>query len=416
MIPDRPLNALNVQIKQVGALIRSLEQQSGEPPEEAARRQAALDTLRRALDELHRAQAQLSGATTPPTPLPPDRHPEPARWLQTLFDHIPIALVVWEPPPRVALWNRAAETLFGWRAADVVGKPHGPWPEYPQAGDQPAGLPCAADTQRAAKDGSLKAVRLTQVPLLDPETGERCLMELYAPREETELTQTRLHLAQAREAEHSRLARDLHDFVVQHLVGLHYQMIQAQQGLATDPTAEGKLPHPLQQTFHTVDEGILAILNQLRAVIRELRPAGLEEFGLAVALEGCVSQLLHESTDAPPHVHLDLRLSGETLSQAMQSCLFRVAQETLRNVIHHARAQQVRVTLAQERDTIILEIEDDGIGFQQPQEVAALIANNQFGWIRVAERVRLLGGELVLHSAPGHGTQLKVMLPFEPLQ
>ena len=91
---------------------------------------------------------------------------------------------------------------------------------------------------------------------------------------------------------------------------------------------------------------LLDVVAQLRGIIGELRPAGLEELGLTNALEGCVARLTCEGGPGMPQIEMGLDPVGKSLPQPVARCLFRVAQESLRNALKHAQAQHIWVSLA----------------------------------------------------------------------
>lgn len=221
---------------------------------------------------------------------------------------------------------------------------------------------------------------------------------------------SRLQLAIMRESEHDRLARDLHDTIVQHLVGLHYRLLQepVSQGQQED---KAPLLQEVKEQLRRVDQGILTILGEVRTLIRRLRPPGLDEFGLSVALEGLVSQLTRQADD-PPTVSLDLQLDEERLPRHMKVLLFRVAEEGLTNAIRHAGAEQVSLALSQQGNNVSLTISDNGRGFEPPEQPPALMETKRFGLLRMAEYVEVLGGDFLIQSGDQQGTRINAVLPL----
>jgi signal transduction histidine kinase len=157
---------------------------------------------------------------------------------------------------------------------------------------------------------------------------------------------------------------------------------------------------------------VLQVVAHLRTLIGELRPAGLDDLGLAITLEGFVTRLRREVPPDGPEIVLDLAPLPRRLPPAVEHCLFRVVQEALRNGLRHAQAQQIRVCLRVDESTVMLSIVDDGRGFELPARLSALAQADHFGLVGIAERVEQAGGELVLRAQPGAGTAVTVRVPL----
>ena len=140
----------------------------------------------------------------------------------------------------------------------------------------------------------------------------------------------------------------------------------------------------------------------MRALIFELRPESLETEGLISALtkQGTALQARHELS-----VHLDLCDEPEAPLTVKQH-LYRLAQEALHNIVKHARARQVDLRLSQTSEAVLLEVRDDGVGFD-PQGAFP----GHLGLHSMRERVSKLGGTLQIESAPGEGTWLCAQIP-----
>jgi two-component system, NarL family, sensor histidine kinase UhpB len=231
-------------------------------------------------------------------------------------------------------------------------------------------------------------------------------------RIETELADARRRLAESQEAERSRLARELHDEAVQQLLYIGRLIDQRQRSLAEGWTSEAEV------VSHAVDleairSEVLAVARQLRTVISELRPAGLDDLGLALALEGYVARLEREGGPDLPQLVLDLHSGGAALPLPIALCLFRVAQEALRNAIRHAQAQQVTLHLRITPEQALLAVQDDGCGFRAPVELSIFALADHVGLIGIAERVAGVSGTLEIVTQPGAGTTVRVCVPLE---
>ncbi|HEY3345342.1 MAG TPA: ATP-binding protein, partial [Anaerolineaceae bacterium] len=110
---------------------------------------------------------------------------------------------------------------------------------------------------------------------------------------------------------------------------------------------------------------------------------------------------------------LDLEEDAQTIPEALRLVLFRVFQEALNNINRHARASQVKVRLQLASQRVILEIEDNGVGFAAPDDWLELARQGHLGLVGMRERAEAVRGNLVLRSAPGEGTWIHVQLPLE---
>jgi signal transduction histidine kinase len=146
-------------------------------------------------------------------------------------------------------------------------------------------------------------------------------------------------------------------------------------------------------------------LQEMRLLIFELRPPILEREGLVAALQARVSSVEGRIPGLTTRVDIqgDLRLPGP-----IEEALYRLAQETLNNALKHARAQTITLALQGDEGVVILEITDDGMGFD-PQGAGR---RGGFGLRGMAERVAQVGGTFTVRSAPGQGTAVRVEVPL----
>jgi signal transduction histidine kinase len=219
------------------------------------------------------------------------------------------------------------------------------------------------------------------------------LIELLASHAAIAITNARLY-ERSRELtvveERNRLARELHDAVMQRLFSLRLSARAARKLVATDPeTAACRLGE--------VETLAAEAIAELRAVIVELRPADLDAHGLVETLRRHVNLLdrLHDT-----EVDFELR-SPVDLSRDGEVEVLRLVQEALSNAFRHARARHVSVVVESER----IVIADDGDGFD-----AAEAATRGLGLLSMRERAKALGGDLVLKTAPGEGTAVTLEL------
>jgi len=196
--------------------------------------------------------------------------------------------------------------------------------------------------------------------------------------------------------ERQKLARDLHDSVSQALYGIALGLHSARMQLERDP---GELPESLDYLLSLAE----AALAEMRALIFELRPESLEREGLVAALarQGAALGARHEIT-----VQEEL-CEEPALSLTAKQELYRIAQEALQNIVKHARANKVDLVLRQAANAVILEVCDDGIGFDPLGSFPG-----HLGLHSMQERVANLGGSFQIESTPGQGTHMLAQVPL----
>jgi signal transduction histidine kinase len=200
------------------------------------------------------------------------------------------------------------------------------------------------------------------------------------------------------ERERRRWARELHDETLQQLGA-----IRVMQDIALQRGDRDTMRETLERASRQLEETIAG----LEGLITELRPAALDQLGIAAALEALVERA-QSTSDLEIRADVDLPVDGANgrLAPELESTAYRLVQEALNNVVKHAGAQTVRISMTHEGDSLALLVEDDGRGFD-PNGVP-----ERFGLIGMKERVTLLGGELEVDSAPGAGTRLAARLPL----
>lgn len=193
--------------------------------------------------------------------------------------------------------------------------------------------------------------------------------------------------------ERNRLARDIHDTLAQNFIGIVTHLEAAHVVVA--PTSNAS--NLIKTARELAREGI----NEARRSVHALRPQRLENGGLNVALD----TLLQET---PLRARLNIEGKMRALSPEMETNLLRIAQQALANVLHHAGATSVEVTLRFEPDNIELSVRDNGKGFVTGQTQRE---RRGFGLESMAERAASLGGRLVVESHPMRGTQVSAHIP-----
>ena len=195
------------------------------------------------------------------------------------------------------------------------------------------------------------------------------------------------------EGERQRVARELHDEVGQTLTGVMLQV----EGLAA------RIPEALREDLDELRETARGGAEDVRRIVRSLRPEALEDLGLSSAL-AALATAFHEQAG----VRVERRLeAGLALSAEQELVVYRVAQEAFTNVARHAAATRVEILLRRAGAGVLLMVRDDGVGLRPP-------ANGASHGIRgMRERAMLIGARLTIDRPAGGGTEVRLVLPSE---
>jgi signal transduction histidine kinase len=217
------------------------------------------------------------------------------------------------------------------------------------------------------------------------------------------LRQLTRQILSAQEEERKRISRELHDEVVQTLVGINVQLSALGRGASSGLNT---LKAKIVRTQRLVEKSVKAV----HRFALELRPAVLDDLGLIPAL-----QAFSENLAARRKIKIRIIAFGgvELLGGAKRTVLFRVAQEALTNVARHAQATQVHLTLSRIPGGIRMEITDDGKSFRV-ETVQAIGGRKRLGLVGMKERMEMVGGSLAIASTAGVGTTVRAEIPFSP--
>ncbi|HKD95875.1 MAG TPA: GAF domain-containing protein [Gaiellaceae bacterium] len=202
-------------------------------------------------------------------------------------------------------------------------------------------------------------------------------------------------VVQAQELERQRLARELHDETGQALTSIL---------LGLKPLEEALADHPARAALAELREHVVTALRDVRRLAVELRPAVLDDFGLVPALERLTDAFAEQSD-----VRIDFHsaLGEKRLPSEVETTLYRVVQESLTNIVKHANAHHVSVSIARRASTAAAVIEDDGDGFD-PRAVR----EDGVGLLGMRERLSFVDGRLEIESRPGAGTTIVAEVPL----
>jgi ligand-binding sensor domain-containing protein/signal transduction histidine kinase len=228
---------------------------------------------------------------------------------------------------------------------------------------------------------------------------------LYRYRVNRLLERTRLaaHLQSARETERTHLAREIHDELGQYLTGLKMDVAFMENMIAEHDGENGRAA--LLNKVHGMSSLLDTTVKTVRKISTELRPAILDSMGLLAAIEWLAQEFQNHSGIA---CECYLTANEVNLERERATAVFRIVQESLTNVMRHAKATRVTITFEKEASHYLLEVKDNGRGVQ-PSD---LRKRTSFGVLGMQERAHVFRGSLTLAGEPGKGTTVRVKIPL----
>lgn len=257
------------------------------------------------------------------------------------------------------------------------------------------------------KDGSEAYVQLSTDPVFH---NDEVIAFQHIARDVTEERQMRqkqqYYLEQitlAQEEERKRIARELHDEIIQELIIVSNQIDNIVAAKDSGLSEEDK--SQLDDLWERMQRNIAT----LRRLCHDLRPAILDNLGLATSLKWLASK-----TKENAGITVEFFQHGTSRPQnpGLELALFRITQEALNNVWKHSGASTSRIIVEFNDDNIRITIEDNGQGFQIPTAVNEFVLEGKLGLIGMQERARLIGGDLKIYSVPGEGTKIQIEVPI----
>lgn len=242
--------------------------------------------------------------------------------------------------------------------------------------------------------GEATAPRLEEVASLLAGIVENAVLYDRLATREAQLARFAAEVVELQESDRRRVAADIHDGISQRLVSAWYRLRAARSF-----TGEERALAELDATETLLSDA----LDEARRAITGLRPVVLDDLGLAAALSS-----LAGTVGGGAEIELDL--DDCSLAPHLETVIYRVAQESLQNVVKHARATTVRLSLTAGAGVVTLAVADDGGGFD-PDEDRDRVS---FGLSGMAERASLVGGRLEVRSSPGAGTTVLLTVPAVP--
>jgi signal transduction histidine kinase len=259
--------------------------------------------------------------------------------------------------------------------------------------------------KRGAKDYVLKdrisrlapSVRRALEEVAEKLERMKAIIELRVSHEQ--LRNLAAHLQSAREEERTWIAREIHDELGQTLTALKMDLSVIEKKLATNQGIE-TLPELVKADLQLVNSTI----NTVKRLCTELRPAILDHLGLGAAIEWQAREFQKRSG-----IECEVNIVPDdiTVDGKHSIALFRIFQESLSNVLRHAKATKVKATLNDRGDSILFEIADNGVGITKEQMSKA----DSFGLLGMRERVQICNGEMRIAGSQNSGTTITVTIP-----
>ena len=231
------------------------------------------------------------------------------------------------------------------------------------------------------------------------EVAERMQTEQSLESNRQELQKLASRLLRVQEEERRRISRDLHDDINQRLALLAMEIEAVERQLSVSPVHVGRAVRAIQ-------DRVVELSEDVRHLAYQFHPSILDDLGLPIALQRLVDDFSARSNVRGSFHHKSI---PEVVPQEIATCLYRVAQESLNNVLRHAQASRVDVELVRSQFELLVTIVDDGVGFDSE---ASQYGEHGLGLLSMKERVALVHGALQIISAVGKGTRVQVVVPF----
>lgn len=353
-----------------------------------------------------------------------------ATQLQTIFDSVEERIYVCDREGQVIMANGLVRQDYGdpgfvpplsemqdlLEIVDLEGRPV-PFAEWPVSrvlrGEHVNGVEIRVMAKNTGKErifscngsalrepgGEILMAILTSSDITERKRTEAALREgekIALQREQFQALAERLR--RAREEERTRVARDLHDQIGQILTAIKLDLTWVNRHL---PEGGAEIGERLKGTIGLLNDGVRSV----RRICSGLRPGVLDDLGLAAAIEW-------QANEFGSRTGIDCVVSVPSANLALESTqateFFRIFQECLTNVMRHAEAKSVRVTLVELEGDLVLEVADDGKGF------VASEVEQSLGFLGMKERAQMCGGTISIASSPGNGTTVTLRVPAHP--
>lgn len=340
--------------------------------------------------------------------------------LASIAEQTADAIIMHDKNLKISFWNHSAETIFGYKRSEVIGKSAGlivPEKLKKEFLDNLSNIKKRQsinnyETKRLTKKGDLIDVSISASPLIDKKTkkvvGDIVSMrdiseKILAKQSQKELRQNRELTAIIQghiEDERRSLARELHDELGQYVSAVKIfaqNIINRSKGKDKD----------IEESALSVTSAANQIYDGMHSIIRQLRPGSLDNLGLSETIKDMASNWRSQH----PSIHIDLFVGKnlDHLGEAININIYRIIQEAMNNCLKHARAHNISINLDHKDKYLTLIFNDDGVGF----DTNLLTKSKQFGLIGMKERVKSLSGMFSIKSTPTKGTLINISIPLD---
>jgi len=321
--------------------------------------------------------------------------------------------------------NREAEREYGWRRGELIGKSIRsliPSEQYSWADRLRERCRRGEEARnweglRLDQRGRILSVLLTAFPLLD-ESGKIISLATIAKditrrkQVERELDISRQYLQklsrnsiEALENDRRTTAKELHDSIGASLAAIKFRLEGIVDEIARTPQ---KAAASLSETITYLQEAI----TETKQISAKLRPTILDDLGLLSTITWYLRQFTEQFGNIKLTQHIEVR--EEDISDTLKIVIYRVLQESLHNAAKHSDAAEIRIGLKSDSDRFVLEVADNGCGFDVQKTLSRLDPLSGYGLASIRERAEIVGGSLAIDSSPGEGTSIKMILPQAP--
>ena len=340
--------------------------------------------------------------------------------LASIAEQTADAIIMHDKNLKISFWNHSAETIFGYKRSEVIGKSAGlivPEKLKKEFLDNLSNIKKRQsinnyETKRLTKKGDLIDVSISTSPLIDKKTkkvvGDIVSMrdiseKILAKKSQKELRQNRELTAIIQghiEDERRSLARELHDELGQYVSAVKIfaqNIINRSKGKDKD----------IEESALSVTSAANQIYDGMHSIIRQLRPGSLDNLGLSETIKDMASNWRSQH----PSIQIDLFVGKnlDHLGEAININIYRIIQEAMNNCLKHARAHNISINLDHKDKYLTLIFNDDGVGF----DTSILTKSKQFGLIGMKERVKSLSGMFSIKSTPTKGTLINISIPLD---
>jgi len=336
---------------------------------------------------------------------------------RSIFEFTTVGIKVLDLEGKILQTNYAFQSMIGYTDEELVGNPFYKF-LHPEDVHRASKLFHDAKVNGASyfrfehraihKDQSIVWVKTIFTVIKDSNDDQRPafvvgILENITDQKRIELEMAELNsrLQNSMELERLRLAQELHDNPMQSLYSAIYR-IEELRG-AADPE--------LKEALGDVKQHIQNVLQDLRATAKELRPPTIFNFGLENAIRSHANDVLEKHPNLS--IYLSLAHDRQILPEKVRLALFRIFQQSLANVLRHAKATEVHVRFSFDAEEAHLEITDNGTGFEVPNNWIDFVRQGHYGLAGSAERANALGGVFKVQSKPGSSTIIQVIIPWK---